>query len=348
MGSNTLPEATDATPVGAVLLPSPIEPLMSTDPSAARCPAAADYSAVLSTDRAGYDAYDLVSLQSDVQAVDASARADPDFAGLEVTSDKPVKLVVSMRGDLEAHTAALQAVVEHHDRLEVFAPKYSTDQINAIVNQIVTDAQAHPDDFTQFSGGPGSPQQVVAFGLAPGEEKLAQAYVERWGDAVRISVGFTSFVPPGCGIQPLSRKCPDLNGVDAASADLALALTETTPTIEQRGWGMSTLTVTNEGTKPFTMDVGAPLSGVLVIPGTVHVVGVVGGTKGTGLGINVAGGESTSINVAFAAFRCDGETGSAAPPGSYGLRVVLASEEQGDTRAYLSPEVPVTVTTNSD
>ena len=110
---------------------------------------------------------------------------------------------------------------------------------------------------------------------------------------------------------------------------------------------MSTLTVTNNGPTRFTMDIGSPLSGVLVIPGSTHVVGVVGGTQGVGLNIDLAVGASTAIDVGFAAFRCDGGTGSAAPAGTYGLLVALSSDEQSDTRAYLSPEIPITVTANT-
>jgi hypothetical protein len=317
-----------------------------TAPSQIRCPAAADYFSVLSDHQADANVYDEMSLQADLQAVAAFVRPGPDFAGLDVTSDKPVKIKVWMRGDLAAHTSELQALVQHHDRLEVVTAKYSTDQIDTISKQIVADAQAHPQDFTEFSSGPSDPTQVVAFDLAPGNEALAQQYVDRWGDAVRIRVGNVGFVPTGCGGQPLSRKCPDVTGVDPAADGLALTLTTATPVIEQRGSGTSTLTVTNNAATHFTIDTGSPLSGVLVIPGSTHVVGIVGSTKGVGLLMDLAHGESTTVDVVFAAFRCDGNPGSAAPPGTYGLRVVLSSEEPSDPRAYLSPEIPVTVTPN--
>ena len=109
------------------------------------------------------------------------------------------------------------------------------------------------------------------------------------------------------------------------------------------------MTVTNNGTQQFTMDVGSPLSGVLVIPGSKHVIGIVGGTiAGVGLRVDLAVGASTVVPVAFAAFRCDGGPGSAVPAGTYALRVVLTSEQQDDSRAILSPEIPITVTTNNN
>ena len=358
--STSLPRPSSPSTVASVPAPAATVPHMSTPdmstpdttvpdvttPSAQKCPAPADYISALLDNQANAGAYDAMSLQNDLQAVDAFARSLPDFAGYELTSDKPVKIKVWVRGDLATHTTQLQAVVQHHDRLEIVASKYSSDEIETIAKQIVADAQTHPKDFIEFASAPEKPTQVVAFSLAPGDEALAQQYVDRWGDAVRIRVGDVLFVPTGCGAQPLSRKCPDVTGTDAAEAGLALSLTSTTPTIEQRGSGVSTLTVTNNGTKRFTMDVGGPLSGVLVIPGSTHVVGVVGGTNGVGLGIDLAVGESRAVDVVFGAFRCDGSAGSAAPAGTYGLRVVLSSEAQGDTRAYLSPEIPVTVTTN--
>jgi hypothetical protein len=57
-------------------------------------------------------------------------------------------------------------------------------------------------------------------------------------------------------------------------------------------------------------------------------------------------GESGTIAVIFGAARCDGEPGSALPPGTYGLRVALTQEGPPDQNypVYLSSEAVVTVT----
>lgn len=69
---------------------------------------------------------------------------------------------------------------------------------------------------------------------------------------------------------------------------------------------------------------------------------------GTGRRIDLAPGVSATIDVAFEANRCDGGPGSAVPPGTYDLRVVLASEDPTNHGAYLAPAIAVTVTTNPE
>ena len=56
-------------------------------------------------------------------------------------------------------------------------------------------------------------------------------------------------------------------------------------------------------------------------------------------------GEDGEIAVVFGASRCDGEPGSALPPGRYGLRVVLTSAGGGEP-SLVSPATIVTITAN--
>ena len=314
-----------------------------------RCPALPDYGSAPPTTPAEAAAYDLEAIHPDLVAISAYARTQPDYAGESITNDKPVRIRVWMRGDLAQHTTQLQAIVGHPDRLDVVAAKYTVAQLQAIETQVVADAQSKTSDFREFPGGPaGNNTQLVSFELAPGDEQLAQSYVDRWGDAVRIMVGTVVYVPSGCGGQQLSRACPDVTGVDPAPSGLALAVTTATPVIAQRDFGGAALTVTNTGSKRFFIDVGQPISGVLVYPGTTRVAGIVGAVKGTGQQIDLAPGASATINVGFEANRCDGGPGSAVPPGTYDLRVVLASEDPTDHRAYLAPAIGVTVTANPE
>ena len=319
----------------------------TTTPAGPRCPALPDYGSTLPNTPAEAAAYDLEAIHPDLVAISAYARTQPDFAGESITNDKPVRIRVWMRGDLAQHTTELQAIVHHPDRLDVVAAKYTVAQLQAIETQVVADAQSKKSDFRDFPGGPvGNSNQVVSFGLAPGDEQLAQLYVDRWGDAVRIMVGTVVYVPSGCGVQQLSRGCPDVTGVDPASSGVALAVTTATPVIAQRDFGGAALTVTDTGSTRFFIDIGHPIRGVLVYPGTTRVAGIVGGVKGTGQRIDLAPGASTTIDVGFEANRCDGGPGSAVPPGTYDLRVVLTSEDTTDHRAYLAPAIAVTVTAN--
>jgi hypothetical protein len=99
--------------------------------------------------------------------------------------------------------------------------------------------------------------------------------------------------------------------------------------------------VGNIGDSRFAIDSGMPIVGPLVTPGTTDVVGTF-----TGGGVDLGPNEQGTIDVIFGAARCDGQPGSALPPGVYGLRVALTAEgpPDPDRPTYLSPEVPVTVT----
>ncbi len=65
-----------------------------------------------------------------------------------------------------------------------------------------------------------------------------------------------------------------------------------------------------------------------------------------GGGVDLAPGQSGTIDVVFGAGRCDGGPGSAIPPGEYRLVVALTTEgaDRTSAPAYLSPEIPMTVT----
>jgi hypothetical protein len=110
--------------------------------------------------------------------------------------------------------------------------------------------------------------------------------------------------------------------------------------------GRARLVVHNLGSRRFVIDSGIPIVGSLVLPGTDRVVGRWSGTSaGVGGGVDLEPGEAGEIAVVFGASRCDGQPGSALPPGRYGLRVVLAPEGGGEP-SFVSPEAIVAVTAN--
>jgi hypothetical protein len=85
---------------------------------------------------------------------------------------------------------------------------------------------------------------------------------------------------------------------------------------------------------------------VIVEPGTATVVGVnSAGIAGTGFLVDLAPGDQKALDMVFGAASCGDPTTTAVAPGTYGLRVVLAREgAQAGDPAYLSPEVPITIT----
>ncbi|MCU1398240.1 MAG: hypothetical protein JWN62_1349, partial [Acidimicrobiales bacterium] len=301
---------------------------------------------VAGTDPAGQAAYDVADLQHDIQTVTAYAQANAaEWAGYEITADKPARIKIWVTDHLAEHAADLGSQLEHPDRVDVSLAYYSAADLAAISNTIISDAQKNPGAFVEFAEG--SPTgQVIDFGLAPGEEQLADQYINEYGNAIRVRVGELAYVPSGCGTPPSPLACPDVEGQDPASDGVSLALALRTASIPQSGYGTATLTVTNVGTSQVHIDTNNPLLGTLVYPGSTRVAAFGRSVKGTGIVLDLAPGHSGSIDVTFTADRCDGQPGSAIPPGTYGLRVALPTlvGPTNDAPTYLSPEVPVTVT----
>ena len=321
-------------------------PPRSPAPSGRVCPAPLSLNDVAGNDLAGPAAYDLMDLQHDIQTVTAYAQAKAaDWAGYEITADRPARIKVWVTHHLAEHAADLGSVLDHPDRVDMSVAFYSAADLAAISNTIISDAQKNPAAFVTFAEGPQT-GQVVEFGLAPGEEQLADQYINEYGNAIRVHVGALAYVPSGCGTPPTPLACPAMEGQDPASAGLGLALSSQTASISQSGYGTATLTVTNVGTSPAHMDTNNPLLGTLVYPGSTRVAAFSRSSKGTGIVLDLAPGQSGSINVTFTADRCDGQPGSAIPPGTYGLRVALPTlvGPANNAPTYLSPEIPVTVT----
>jgi hypothetical protein len=129
----------------------------------------------------------------------------------------------------------------------------------------------------------------------------------------------------------------------AVKVDLRVELDKPSMRVTERG--RATLTVRNNGSAMFDASSGPDLIGVLVTPGTCHVVGTfIGGTQSVLVFHQVQPGQSATIPVVFGTARCDGGEGSAIPPGVYGLLVLVGANEREPGSGYVSPEVLVTIT----
>ncbi len=291
---------------------------------------------------------ELERLQPDILAVDAYGQQHPtEWMGVQPTDDHPRRIKASFSGHRDEHEAALKALVARPDILEVTLSRHTPSEVEAAQTFLLTEIAKNQRLFSSYQESYQLGQSVVLVELVPGQEKLAIDLIERFGDILMVSVGALPFVPDGCGPKPTPRKCPDLAGTDPATVGLELSVVVETPTIRQGAVGHAKLVERNIGTAPFSLDSGRPVVGMLVYPGTLRVVGeFTGGIAGVGGGPQLAPGESGAIDIYFGTGRCDGEPGSAVPPGVYGLRIALTSEgpNPGTYPKYLSPEVQVTVT----
>jgi hypothetical protein len=280
---------------------------------------------------------DQEQLQGDVVVIEHYAVQHSDeWGGLEFDN---AKIKVAFTGHVPEHRAALERLVAHPGALEVVGARWTKQHLDTIAADI--EALADPSGQIPRSGA-GS--DVVDIGLAPGREDLAARYAQRWGSAVSITVGAEPYVPAGCGPQPTAPRCPALSGADPASAKLQLRVVLDAPALSRYVLGTGHLVVRNVGSSAISMDVGQPVLGAVVTPGTANKVGgdVQAFIAGAGDLLHLAPGEEGQIPLVVGAGRCDGRPGSALPPGPYSLRVVLPDSRAGQ-RDYLSAETAINI-----
>jgi hypothetical protein len=157
--------------------------------------------------------------------------------------------------------------------------------------------------------------------LEPGRDDIGIRIKNCYGDRVEVTLGFTK-IPPD-----RSKRCPDLpstrlpSGV-TAKVDLSGVDPRTISHPRQGQWPMGRLVIGYHGPGAFYSDTGNPLAAELVRPRTLHVVaGYAGIWAGVGYEVVVSDSQTNSLGLVFPNYRCDGEPGSAIPPGNYGVRV---------------------------
>lgn len=289
------------------------------------------------------DDHGLLIANRDVVETYSQGQLD-EFGGYQIIAGPPSTLRVAFTDHVAGHRDALRMLVPFPERLEVVEAAHSLRELSRIRLQVSADFDRpeRANAFRSLSTG----WQAVDVGLGPGREDLAAAYADRFGSAVRITVGGHPFIPSGCGPAVDAPRCLDLAAGDPAGLDITLGIVADTPVITAAQAGRARLVVHNLGRRRFVIDSGVPILGSLVLPGTTRVVGRwTGVLVGVGGGVDLRPGERGEIPVLFGATRCDGEPGSALPPGRYGLRAVLAPELGGEPR-LLSGETTVTVSEN--
>lgn len=209
--------------------------------------------------------------------------------------------------------------------------KYSQAQIVAARPQVEAMVA---DNFSAVGNG----ANAIGLELLTGREQLASQVLARFGDIVEIKVGETAY----CGAPGTSRTCEVLPGTDALPPGLGLSLRLEASSIKATDRLSGELVIRNDSPTIFEMETGQPLVAAIVRPGTRTVVGTYSGAiAGTGYGLRLSNGQSDTIRVIVGTSRCDGERGSALPPGRYGVRVGIGHNE--GPPGLLAPEVPLTI-----
>ncbi|MEO7555178.1 MAG: hypothetical protein ABIV94_01065 [Acidimicrobiales bacterium] len=212
------------------------------------------------------------------------------------------------------------------------AGKYTLEELSAI----------RPDIEAMLGSsllGVGQGPTALVVMLAPANEALAAALVDRFGDRVQITVGATNY----CGEPGVSPPCPALEGSDdlPPGVSLELKLDKSSIRADERLNGV--LTVRYDGSDSITgWDPGLPIVAMIVLPGSRTVAAV---NTNALAGVGIAGlqpGEQRDLPVVVGTARCGGYVGSGLPPGTYGVRAGIGPNE--GSAEYLAPEVPLTIT----
>ncbi len=185
---------------------------------------------------------------------------------------------------------------------------------------------------------PGGP---VLIGLDAGEEQLAHRLLAQFGRNLAVTVGLTNYD----GSPGRSPRCGRLAPSAPLPTGLHLSLRLAQRSVRSAASFSASVVVSERGPTSFTIITGKPLEAVLVRLGTLQVVGIYDGAiAGTGYGLHLGAGQSSTMPAIGGTARCDGGLGSALPPGTYWVIVRLAPEGRSPSPSYLTPAVPLRVT----
>ena len=254
------------------------------------------------------------------------------------TSD-PVRIVAAFTGDLSRHEADLRQLVGHPEQLEIRRAAFSATQLEQIRTEITEMARAaEPGVFNGWGLG----WTVVTVRLRADQETLARQLLDRYGDAVELTVGLLHFPDPmqPDGAQRL--RCPtDVERPPLIpEGEIKVALVGSLEVRSGQNFH-GQLVVHNGGVDDIVVMTNGQITGRVVDPGTEEVVGLFSGAQTMPLVRFVARvGESVEIPLLGGTASPLGSLGYATPPGRWALEVVLSLEDMG---AFRAPLMTITV-----
>ncbi len=284
-------------------------------------------------------------LRGDVEAVRLYGAAHPDaWVGLRFENEPTVRIVALFAGDaLASHRDALHRLVSFPDRLEVRSSPWPLVRLEQITDEIRAMATAPGSaDSGVFSGWGGTAGGKVSVRLRGNGQDVAARLVERYGDAVEVTVGYLRF--PGRVLQESME--PRFADADRPRPPLLpphLGLTVGEDLIVRSGadlWSMVRLS--NDGSAEVVVKTNGQLTPVVIDPQTEEVVGGFSGAQTMQLVRFVApAAGSVEIPLCIGTASTAPRLGYAVPPGRWAVEAAL---ELGDEGAFRAPPIPLTVT----
>jgi len=263
-----------------------------------------------------------------------------DVVEVRFENEPTVRLVVLVAGDrLAAHEESLRALVEYHDQLEIHPTPYSSTRLEEIRRAL--DELARTGDPGAFLRR-GIVRGRVEIGLGANQETLARTLDERYGDAVRLTVGAFAY-PMDEGSetradrQPMSRAPrPPLLAEDAFEVAL-----EHEVVVRPGGTVQTSLRIRNLGDTDVVIETNGWLTASVLDPASDEVVGGFIGFQTVPLvKFSIAPRDVVSIPLVIATASIVTSLGYIVPPGQWCIDVVLQIQGRGPFR---TPPFPITV-----
>jgi hypothetical protein len=183
-------------------------------------------------------------------------------------------------------------------------------------DQVRTDVQRMAGDHGLMLGE--GANGVIVVGLRANAEAIAREIVDKYGNAVEVTVGMFPYPPPetaprGCQTGPVIADHRPLATVLAAQA-----------TVRGGEFFTGTLRITNAGAAPFELDTSGGFSVFLFQAGEAVPIGIgEGAIAGVGFGKTLAPGEAVELPAGGGTASCDLGLGYVLPAGVYQARALV-------------------------
>jgi hypothetical protein len=288
------------------------------------------------------------ALRGDIELVSRYGDEHPGtWAGVWFDNEPTVCIVAAFTSDVAQHEAALRPRLRHPTRLVVQRMPHSLADLRRVRAEIERTLRQRAAEtgrpvFTSIGEG----KAVIHLDLRADQENMASELAARYGSAVELRVGFFGF--PGRGpararppVQPAAEESEE-----KAFDGLEMSLEVDQTVLEVGDDGRGRLVLRNHGQDRIVpQGLGQPLVGSLLNANQEVVGGFCGAIGGTGLVVDLAPGDSTSIWVLFGTASIREELGYALPPGTYWLRVQVSFRHGPGERTYAltAPLTQITV-----
>jgi len=282
------------------------------------------------------------ALRGDFEIVAGYGEEHPGaWAGAWWDNEPTVRIVAAFTGDAASHDAALRPRLRHPDRLVVESRQHSLADLRRVREEIERDLrQRQAQTGRRILASVGNGKAVISVGLRADQEHVASELASRYGSAVELRVGYFDF-PERRRRHPRPPARPALEEQAFEGLEMSVEVDQEVLTVGDDGRGR--LVLRNSGSeRTGPLHCGQPLVGSLLNSSLETVGGYSGMVAGTGRTIDLAPGQSASIQIIFGTASTREDLGYVVPPGRYWLKVQVRLQPGRGAPGTNAPAAPLT------